>query len=82
METDIGSLTPGLDGHGLGSGIGRKGIRNTQFFLGAPHSIVDSAANTFLNINTSLSIPFSPTTTDTFSTAGRLSLPLFRSSLH
>jgi hypothetical protein len=36
MATDIASLTPGLDAHGLRSGIGRKGLRKTW---GTPRNV-------------------------------------------
>jgi hypothetical protein len=37
MKTDIGSLAAGLDGHGLGIGIGLKGYekQGPAIFLGA-----------------------------------------------
>jgi hypothetical protein len=51
MATDIGFLTPGLDGYVIRVGIGRKGLRKTLetftilfFFLVHSLSIVDSVA--------------------------------------
>jgi hypothetical protein len=49
MATDIGSLAPGMDGHVVGLGIGRKELRKTwgepRNFIRRTHfSIIDCLA--------------------------------------
>jgi hypothetical protein len=63
MTTDTDSTAPVLGVHGLGLGIGLKGLRKTWenppffFFRCAHFSILDSLAIALLNITNRLSIP-------------------------
>jgi hypothetical protein len=54
MTTNIGYLAPGMDGHVVGLGIERRGLRKTwgkslEFFQVHSHSIVDSVAKALPN---------------------------------
>jgi hypothetical protein len=89
MATHKGFLAPGMDGHVVRLGIGHKGIRK---IWGKPHyyyffgvltfSFVDNVAIRVPKHHYSFAYSSLITTTDTFSTAEKLSPSSFLCSLH